>query len=213
MRLVLCDDHRLLLESLASTLAAHGHDIEAVTTSPEEAIAAVAAYDPDVCLLDVLFPHGDGLDAARAIAERHPRTRVLVLSGSSDPALVSAAIEAGVAGYTRKDQRIDSILRSLERVHAGEMVIDPDLLRGAIRRLSTPNGHGEHLLGLLTPREREALELIAHGRNTRQIAQTMRIAHSTARTHVQNVLAKLGAHSRLEAVTIANRAHGDWATG
>jgi two-component system nitrate/nitrite response regulator NarL len=233
LRIVLCDDHTLLTESLAASLIGRGYTVEAVTSTPAQGLAAVAALDPDVLMLDVHFPgtptstgggarrYGEpafpvsrphtrmvtaGLDLARAVAARHPRTKVLMVSATDDPAIVSAALDLGVAGFTRKDQRIDGIVQILERVGQGEVAVDPELLRAAVRHLKAPDvDQAERTLRYLTPREREVLRRIVDGESTKQIARAMDIAQSTARTHVQNVLVKLGAHSRVEASAIVTR--------
>jgi two-component system, NarL family, nitrate/nitrite response regulator NarL len=234
LRIVLCDDHTLLIESLAASLIGNGYVVEAITSTPAQGLAAVAALDPDVLLLDVHFPAGAasvaangyasageaafpvsrpssrmvtaGLDLAQKVMEKHPRTRILMLSASDDPAIVSAALDLGVAGFTRKDQRIDGIVQILERVAQGEVAVDPELLRAAVRHLKTPDvDQAERTLRYLTPREREVLRRIVEGESTKQIARAMDIAQSTARTHVQNVLVKLGAHSRVEASAIVAR--------
>ena len=233
-RIVLCDDHTLLTESLAASLAAKGYQVEAVTSTPAQGLAAVASLDPDILMLDVHFPMtvsaraasplttaGEqafpvsrpnsrmvtaGLELARAVLERHPRTKVLMVSATDDPAIVSAALDLGVSGFTRKDQRIDGIVQILERVAAGEVAVDPELLRAAVRHLKAPDvDQAERTLRYLTPREREVLRRIVEGESTKQIARAMDIAQSTARTHVQNVLVKLGAHSRVEASAIVAR--------
>ena len=235
-RIVLCDDHTLLTESLAASLTAKGYQVEAVTSTPAQGLAAVAALDPDILMLDVHFPMtaaqrlgpsaatfsgGElafpvsrpnsrmvtaGLELAQAVLERHPRTKVLMVSATDDPAIVSAALDLGVSGFTRKDQRIDGIVQILERVAAGEVAVDPELLRDAVRHLKAPDvDQAERTLRYLTPREREVLRRIVEGESTKQIARAMDIAQSTARTHVQNVLVKLGAHSRVEASAIVAR--------
>ena len=129
-----------------------------------------------------------------------------MVSATDDPAIVSAALDLGVAGFTRKDQRIDGIVQILERVAQGEVAVDPELLRAAVRHLKAPDvDQAERTLRYLTPREREVLRRIVEGESTKQIARAMDIAQSTARTHVQNVLVKLGAHSRVEASAIVAR--------
>jgi two-component system nitrate/nitrite response regulator NarL len=236
VRIVLCDDHTLLTESLAASLTGKGYQVEAVTSTPAQGLAAVAALDPDVLMLDVHFPASAaaiaaaqhltggvgepafpvsrptsrmvtaGLELAQAVIERHPRTRVLMVSATDDPAIVSAALDLGVSGFTRKDQRIDGIVQILERVGQGEVAVDPELLRAAVRHLKAPDiDQAERTLRYLTPREREVLRRIVEGESTKQIARAMDIAQSTARTHVQNVLVKLGAHSRVEASAIVAR--------
>jgi two-component system, NarL family, nitrate/nitrite response regulator NarL len=206
VRLVLCDDHRLFIDALAAALTRHGLTVAALATSPEEALALVATHQPDICLLDARFPGSSGLDALRVISGRYPRVKVVMLSASSDPDVVSAAIDGGVAGFIRKDQRVADIVHVLARVWAGERVLDADLLRGVVRSLHRPvNPDGHWLLGFLTSREQEVLMLMMEGECTKQIARSLAIAQSTARTHVQNVLVKLGVHSQLEATTMVAR--------
>jgi two-component system nitrate/nitrite response regulator NarL len=203
VRLVLCDDHLLLLEALKPALELHGHTVLAAVTTPEEAVAAVVEHRPDVLLLDVFFPDGDsGLRVVTEVAAASPQTRVVFLSGGSDPELVRAAVEAGAVGFTRKGLDLGGILSVLNRVMAGEIVIDPALLRAAVGHRQEQQDHDiRWLAGFLTGREKEVLDHIVAGDNTTQMAEAMGIARSTARTHVQSVLSKLGVHSRLQAAT------------
>ncbi len=205
MRLVLCDDHRILVESLAVALQAQGHDVLAATTTPEECARAVAESHPDVCLLDLYLPGPeDGLRVAETIRAGYPDTLVLILSGVTDPLILSSAIELGVAGVVRKDQTVDKIAAALQRVAAGDAIFQTDLLRDLVHHLaSRPCKEPWHYL---TAREVEVLRRIAAGESTKQMARSMQIAASTVRTYTQNVLTKLGAHSRLEASAIAVRA-------
>jgi two-component system nitrate/nitrite response regulator NarL len=207
MRLVICDDHRLLTEALASMLSTQGHVIEGIAYSADELLRVVAASDPDVCVLDVNLAGGtEGLTVARELAEKHPRTKVVILSAVSDPSVVAEAIDAGVVGFVRKDQKASRIISTLERVAAGEMAIDGDLLRAAVRATPTsPRSDTSRMLSFLTAKERAVLLLLVDGSSTAEIARSLGIATSTARTHVQNVLVKLGVHSRLQATAmIAN---------
>jgi two-component system, NarL family, nitrate/nitrite response regulator NarL len=201
MRLVICDDHRLLTEALASMLSAQGHVIEGIAYSADEFLRVVAESDPDVCLLDVNLAGGtEGLTVAREVLERHPRTKVIILSAVSEASVVAEAIDAGVVGFVRKDQNASKIISTLERVAAGEMAIDGDLLRAAVRATpTTPRSDTRRMLSFLTAKERAVLLLLVDGSSTAEIARSMGIATSTARTHVQNVLVKLGAQSRLQA--------------
>jgi DNA-binding NarL/FixJ family response regulator len=119
MRLIVCDDYRILVESLAVALQARGHDVETATT-PEECLKAIANTQPDVCLLDLYLPgREDGLETARTILAEHPGTQVLILTGLADPLVVSEAIDLGVAGVIRKDQTVDKIAAALSHVAAG----------------------------------------------------------------------------------------------
>jgi two-component system, NarL family, nitrate/nitrite response regulator NarL len=205
MRLVLCDDQRILVESLAVALQARGYEVLAAVATPEECVKAVAEKRPDVCLLDLYLPgREDGLQTAQAIRTYHPGTQVLILSGVADPVVVSKAIDLGVAGIVRKDQTVDKIAAALQQVAAKESVFHTELIRDVVRHLaSEPRKEPwDHLTG----REVEVLRRIAAGESTKQMARSMQIAASTVRTYTQNVLTKLGAHSRLEASAMAVRA-------
>lgn len=204
MRLVLCDDNRILCDALAVALAARGHPALAITTTADDAVEAVAGCQPDACLLDLRLPGGrDGLGAARTIRQDYPDTAVLVLSARTDQAASSAAREIGVAGFLGKDQNIDQIADALDVIAAGGVVFDPVLSHGPPAR---PAGDRRQPgLCALTQREREVLSRIAAGQSTGHMAAEMEITIGTLRTYVRNALAKLGAHSRLEAATLISR--------
>jgi two-component system, NarL family, nitrate/nitrite response regulator NarL len=211
MRLVLCDDQKLLCDALTAALEQHDHEVVAVTTTASEGVTAVATHDPDVCLLDLCFPDAEnGLDAARAIAEHHPSTKVLVLSGVADPQKLSEAVGIGVAGFIPKDQTLAEIANALDVIAAGGTVFDMGLCRGAThcptgRWAAHPTDRPTRSLDNLTPREQEILTRIVHGQSTKQMARAMRITTGTAVTHVNHVLTKLGVHSRLQAAALASR--------
>jgi two-component system nitrate/nitrite response regulator NarL len=209
MRLVICDDNRILCEALGVALEARGHLVLATTTTTVLGIAAVAEHQPDACLLDLRFPEPpDGLDAARVIRHRHPGTAVLLLSGLIDPAVRSEAMRIGVAGSLRKDQNVDHVAEALDVIASGGVIFDsmmtvrPDLRE---RRRAFP-------AYVLTPREQDVLRRMVAGQNTTQMSREMNIEVSTLRTYVKNVLAKLGVHSRLQAAALATREHllDDW---
>ncbi len=205
MRILLCDHHRLLVEALAASLHRMGHDVVAMTSLPEEALDAAVEHDPDVCLLDVAFPGGRGIDAVARIRAT-TRSKVLVLSAQCNDDAVCAALAAGAGGFVGKNQGIDDVVRSLHQVCAGKVITPvetaPVQSRGPGRQ-RTPELVA---LRFLTGREREALRRIAEGQSTKEIAQSMHVAYSTARTHVQNVLTKLGVRSRLQAAALVARA-------
>jgi two-component system, NarL family, nitrate/nitrite response regulator NarL len=204
MRLILCDDHVMLAEALAVALAGWGHEVLAVTSTPATAVAAVRSHQPDICLLDLHF-HGEqsGLDAVRAISGLGNDTKVVLLSGISDPDTLCAAVELPVAGFIRKDQNVGEIARALDLIAAGDVLIAPGLRRSTTsrrRRPRPPNPMDE-----LTAREQEVVGRIVDGESTRQMAAAMNITPDTVRSYVKNVLAKLGAHSRLQIAAIASR--------
>ena len=203
MLLVICDNNRILSEALTSRLQARGHQVLAIATSATDSIAAVAKHRPDACLLDLRFPDGNGLDVARTIRSCRPETKIVVLTCVTDPAVVSEAKKIGVAGFLHKDQKPATITDALEAISAGGVAFDSGFSREpGWRAISSPR---ENMLRKLTPRERQVLQRIVAGQSTGQMAREMNIAMSTLRSHIRCVLAKLGAHSRVQAAAIASR--------
>jgi two-component system nitrate/nitrite response regulator NarL len=206
MRLVLCDGHRLLLEALSAALSTRGWIVEAAVSTPAGAVRAVELHEPDMLVTDVVFPDHAGLDAIRTVVESYPETKVVVLTGSDAPELVREALDIGVAGYTRKDQSIQAIGDVIQRVDGGRLTVDATLLRQLAAKPPLARTSPGALFGSLTPREQRVLKLLVDGRNTADIVTRLRISDSTARTHVQSILSKLGVHSRLQAVALL---HGE----
>jgi two-component system, NarL family, nitrate/nitrite response regulator NarL len=203
MRLVLCDNNRIFCEALALVLGARGHQALAIALTADAGVAAVATHQPDACLMDLHFPDGgDGLHAVRAIRDRYPETAVLVMSGLSDPAASSAAMQLGVAGFLSKDQELDQVAAALDAIAAERMALTAGSSPGP------GSGPGPQrptdLLSTLTPRETEVLRRIAAGQDTKTMVREMNVTTETLRTYVKNVLAKLGAHTRLEAAALAS---------
>jgi two-component system nitrate/nitrite response regulator NarL len=201
MRIVICDDHRLLVEALASAIVRAGHTVSAVAWTPSEGVLAVTRHRPDLLLLDLNFPHGNSLDAARDIVARHPYTRIVMLTGSDSVGPLQEALAIGVAGYLRKHERIDDMLATLERCAQGEQVVDEVLMRG-LDRAGRERQLSRVQLGDLTSRELEVADLLNDGLNTAQMVARLGISENTVRTHVQGILNKLAVHSRVEAVAL-----------
>jgi DNA-binding NarL/FixJ family response regulator len=204
VRLVIGHRYRLFLDSLAAVLAGRGFEIAGVATSEQELRASVARHRPDICLVTVRLAGGSGLDLLREIGETRPEVKAVILAGDSDFGLMQAAIEAGAAGFIPTDGHVENIGRALIRVHEGEEVFGSSAL-GAVVRPFRDAGGRNRLWDRLTAREQEVLMRMMDGECTRQIALSLAISVSTARTHIENVLLKLGAHSRLEATVLAAR--------
>ncbi len=203
MRIVVCDDHRVLLEALSHALTTRGYVVEATASTPAEAVAAVKLHDPDLLLVDVSFPDGNGLDAAREVMSHHPRTRVVILTGSDDAATAMEAARIGVAGYIRKDQRLAAIAEALCRAAAGEPWVDAT----ALKRLRSTQSNAtapRHPVDELTRQERVVLAMLEEGLSTAEIVRRMGIGTSTVRSHIQAILTKLGVHSRVQAVAMVS---------
>lgn len=199
MRLVLCDDHRLFVEPMAAALTRLGHQV-LVVTSPKQVVEAADAHRPDLCVIDLRFPDGDGIDGVRLLCARESACPVVVLSGSLDGRDIAAARAAGAAGFLRKDQSVSAIFEALERFAIGQPVAAPAVPRAWPRSAEAVRVRG--LMAHLTERERQVLTHLVEADDTGSIASSMGVAPSTARTHLQNVLVKLGVHSRLQAVAL-----------
>jgi two-component system nitrate/nitrite response regulator NarL len=204
VRLVLAGDHRLFIDVLAAAFSRSGVTVAARASTSHEVLSELSRHEPDICLLAAHFPLSGALDLLPVIAAQHPSVRVLVLSEDADPAFVAAAVDGGAAGVIRKGQNTAELIEILHRVLAGEHALGAASARPHGRIVSEPAAISpEHLMRLLTLREREVLLLMTEGAGTKQIARSLAISVSTARTHVQRVLVKLGAHSQLEASSMA----------
>jgi two-component system, NarL family, response regulator DevR len=203
---VVCDDHKILAEGLAALLAgAGGVKVAAVVGSVAEAVERCRALRPDVVLMDYELPDGNGVQATEAIKQAVPEANVVMLTSFADESVLVAAIEAGCCGFLTKHKSAQDVVTAVRLAAAGEALISPDMLVRLLPRLR--RGGEERRIGSdLTAREREVLALLADGLSSEAIAGRLYLSANTVRNHVQSVLTKLGAHSRLEAVSIAARA-------
>jgi DNA-binding NarL/FixJ family response regulator len=202
------DDHRTFAEAVALALGLEKGLTASVASSGAEAIEATRRDPPSVTLLDVEMPGMSGIDVLRRLAEINPEGRVLVLSGHDDDLVRARAFEAGATGYLSKDTPIADLAEAVQRASRGEPVSDPEQVASLLRRLH----HRRHTeaterqrVNRLTPRQTEILELLAGGLGPKEIAEQLDVSPLTLRTHVQNILTKLGVHTKLEAVALAIR--------
>jgi two-component system nitrate/nitrite response regulator NarL len=202
MRVLICDDHAVFAESLALVLGEAGHDVVGVVYSPDDALRRLLETPADICLIDLHFPTGSVLAALPDLIGAVPETRFVMLSGSIDSETLESALAAGVRGFAHKGQQANEIMALLAQVHAGDVVVDP---AAGARMPPRPRSEAQRLAHYLTPREREVLTRLVRGENTASLASDMKITRSTARSHVQSVLTKLGVHSQREAVIAAAR--------
>lgn len=203
LRVVIVDDHKLVAEGVAATLGA-APDIEVVGLggTAASAVDLVRVYQPEVVLLDQRLPDGDGIDAIPRILATSPESKIVILTASDDDGLLLRAIEAGVAGFVTKGRSMSALVEAVRAAANGEAVIAPDALARLLPRLADLRRRpGDDL----SPREREVLTLLVEGASNNDIASHLTISYATARNHVQAVITKLGAHSKLEAVAIALR--------
>lgn len=204
MRILICDDHAVFAESLAAVLGRAGHEVPAVTYSPDGALAALAHHEVDICVLDVQFPDGNIVNRLPELRAAAPTARTVLLSADVDPNLIPKALAAGMRGFAHKGAHVADICATLDRVYAGEIVAEQALPPTKARPADPPT-EAQRLARFLTHREREVLCHLVRGKDTKVLARSMGVTWSTARSHIQSLLTKLGVHSRLEAATIAVR--------
>jgi len=203
VRVLVVDDHLMLAESIARILGAE-HDMEVVGVAGTSAagVAMAVEHSPDVVVADYQLPDATGAATASSIRALRPETKVLILTGHDDDRLLADALEAGCSGFLTKDKAVDELVAAVHHVHAGEVYIPQNLLAGLLPRLNRRNkGLGSDL----TPREMEVLSLLGEGASNQSIAEQLYLSLHTVRHHVQSVLTKLNAHSKLEAVVVATR--------
>jgi two-component system nitrate/nitrite response regulator NarL len=204
VRLLICDDHRIFGDSLGIALSGRGHDVVAVTEQPAQAAAVLqGGAEVDLVIMDLAFPDADGVDTTVDLLRRWPGLLVMILTGSSDPQLLPRAVRAGAAGVVAKSRGLEHVLEAIDRVAAGELHVDAELLRQSFGRSSAEQVQAQLSVQLLTDRERETLSRLVNGESTDAMAAGMGVGVTTVRSHVRAVLSKLGVHSRLEAVALA----------
>jgi len=203
IRILVADDHKMVAESVARLLSdQQDMEIVAVADTADAAVTMSANLRPDVVVLDYRLPDSDGATAAARIRATNPDTQVVMLTGVGDDRLLVAAIEAGCAAFLTKDKASTELVAAIRVAHSGEAYIAPAMLASLLRRMNRSyHGVGSDL----TAREREVLDLLAQALSNQAIADRLVVSVHTVRNHVQSILAKLGAHSKLEAVTIATR--------
>jgi DNA-binding NarL/FixJ family response regulator len=204
LRVFLLDDHEIVRRGVRELLEAE-EDLEVVgeAGSAEEAYGRIPATRPDVAILDVRLPDGDGVQVCREIRSRHPGIACLMLTSFADDEALFSAIMAGAAGYVLKQVRGTDLVDSVRRVGRGESLLDPSLTTRVLERLRHPP-EADELAGL-TGQERRILDLIAEGMTNRQIGEQLHLAEKTIKNYVSNLLAKLGMSRRSEAAAYAAR--------
>ena len=207
IRVVLADDQELVRSGFAMILNAQP-DIEVAGEAGDgaAAIAAVGEHDPDVVLLDIRMPGLDGIEAAKAVCAQ-TRTRAIMLTTFDQDDYVYDALYAGASGFLLKDVRRDDLVHAVRVVAAGESLLAPAVTRRLIsditRNRPRSGTTGSDRLSVLTERERETLRLLGRGLSNAEIAAAMVVSEHTVKTHVSNVLAKLGIRDRVQAVIVA----------
>jgi DNA-binding NarL/FixJ family response regulator len=206
IRVLIADDQPVVRQGLRTFLELH-EDIEVVgeAADGERALEAIAALAPDVVLMDLVMPRLDGVAAIERLRALGSPARTIVLTSFLDEDKVLPAVRAGAAGYLLKDVEPAELVRAIRTVDGGEALLHPAVAARVLRELAAdderPRRHE-----LLTPREREVLALLARGRANKAIAFELGVAEKTVKTHVGNILGKLGLSDRTQAALYAVRA-------
>ena len=202
-RVLIVDDHEVLAASLAQVLD-HEPDLDVVGAAGtlEKARSLLATVAPDVVLLDHRLPDGDGVEAIPDLLALRPEASIVVLTATTADHVLVAAIEGGASGFVSKTRGLDEVTSAVRAAAAGESVISPEMLARLLPRLHRREPERRDTL---TEREREVLQLLAEGLSNAAIAERLFVSVHTVRNHVANLSTKLGAHSKLEALSIAVR--------
>lgn len=209
IRVGIVDDHQVLVDAMRMIVQAQ-KDMQVVGDAGSCAgcLRLVRETRPQVLLLDVMLPDGDGIEQVPEIKATSPETNVLILSSLSDEATLMRAMQAGVSGFVAKSRNLPEVLRAIRQAAAGEIAVPAGLLLGLLNRAGRePKAQRRAAIQSpsLTQRELEILRLLATGASGEQIAARLTIAPLTVRTHIRNLMQKMGVRSRLEAVTLALR--------
>jgi DNA-binding NarL/FixJ family response regulator len=198
IKVLIVDDHEVVRRGLRGFLELQD-DLEVVGEAEDGAIAVARADElaPDVILMDLLMPNLDGLGAIAAIHDAHPEIDIVAVTSFIEEEKVTAALEAGAAGYLLKDASADEVADAIRAAHAGEVHLDPQVAKVLAQRMRSRRD--EPPVESLTAREVEVLQLVAKGAANKEIAAELSITERTARTHVSNILGKLGLASRTQA--------------
>jgi len=200
IRVMIVDDHAVVRSGLAAFFQVYD-DLELVgeARTGEEAVQICARVQPDVILMDLMMPGMDGATATRAIRQHYPQTQVVALTSFKEETLVQNALRAGAIGYLLKDVQADELAEAIRLAYAGQSTLAPEATQSLIYAATHPPKPGHDL----SEREREVLALMVKGLNNSEIAGRLIVSLSTVKHHVSNILSKLGATNRAEAVALA----------
>ena len=210
VRVLIVDDHALFRRGLMLVLESEeGIDVVGEADDGEEALAKAEELAPDVILMDVRMPRMSGIEATRALAERLPTSRIIMLTVSDEEDDLYEAIKAGATGYLLKEISIEEVADAVRAVVQGQTLISPSMASKLIVEFSNlakrATDRQQVPVPRLTDRELDVLRLVAQGLTNREIAEQLYIAENTVKNHVRNILEKLHLHSRMEAVLYAVR--------
>lgn len=205
---VIADDHAVVREGLRRLLETET-DIEVVSEAGDgrEVLDEVGRLTPDVVILDITMPRLGGLETLERLRNRHPATKVILLSVHGDPPFIQSAVNLGADGYVLKNGRVTEVVSAVRAVMKGGSYFSPPVAKEIVSQLRAPERNADEPFGLLSGREREVLQLIAEGLSAKEIANDLGISPKTVEAHRTSVMRKLGARKATELVRYALR-HG-----
>ncbi|GAA1060613.1 response regulator [Agromyces bracchium] len=210
-RVFLVDDHEIVRRGVAQLLDRE-HDLEVVgeAGTVAQALARIEATSPDVAVLDMRLPDGDGIDLCRELRSRHPELACLILTAYDDDQAAMSAVLAGAAGYVLKNVRGTTIVEDVRKVASGRSLIDRSIA-ARVSQQAKADEHDDPRFSALNLRERQVLALIADGLTNRQIGEQLGLAEKTVKNYVSGLLSKLGFERRTQAAIyqMERRAHGE----
>jgi DNA-binding NarL/FixJ family response regulator len=197
IRILMADDHKLFIDGLGSILERHpGMQVVGAARDGLATVRLAAELQPDIILMDVSMPHLNGIGATRRIVADHPATKVIMLSMHADPRFVVEALRAGARGYLLKDSASEDLLDAIVGVSAGEIYLSRKMSGQIVLDfVSDVQGGGSSSYSVLSPREREVLQLVAEGHSTKDIAARLTVSVKTIESHRKQIMDKLGLHS------------------
>ncbi len=207
-RIFLLDDHEVVRQGLRQLLESQSNgefEVVGEAGTAEDARLRMPAIRPDVAIIDVRLPDGDGVEVCRDLRSAMPHVAYLILTSFADDDALFSAIMAGASGYLLKQIRGVDLVEAVRRVAAGDSLLDPALTRRVMDRLRGEEDEDDVRLAHLTRQERRILELVVDGLTNRQIADQMELAEKTVKNYVSNLLAKMGFSRRTEAAVYAAR--------
>ena len=206
IKVFLLDDHEMVRRGLRDILQAED-DIEVIgeAGTVNEGVRGIVGMRPDVALVDIVLPDGNGVEVCEALRTYAPDVRILVLTSFSDDDTLFAAINAGAAGYVLKRVGSDELISSVRGVHEGKSLVDPRLTDRMFDRLRSGQSDDEERLAELNDRERQLLELVAEGLTNRQIGDRLHLSEKTVKNYVSTMLKKLNMDTRTEAAVFATQ--------
>jgi two-component system, NarL family, response regulator LiaR len=201
IRILLVDDHSVVRQGLRMFLAIDpAFEVVGEASNGAEALDLVAALKPDVVLMDLIMPVMDGVEATRLIRRQYPETEVIALTSVLEDNAVIGAVKAGAIGYLLKDTGADELLKAIRAASAGQVQLSPAVAERLMREIRTPESPER-----LTERETDVLRCLAEGKANKEIARELQVSETTVKSHVSNILTKLGVPSRTQAALYAVR--------